>query len=40
MKEKERLSVTSGLTIKKIENWFINERSRKWHLYMQSHMNP
>ena len=40
MKEKERLSVASGLTIKKIENWFINERSRKWHLYMQSHMNP
>ena len=31
--EKERLSYQTGLSIKKVENWFINERSRKWHLY-------
>lgn len=33
MQEKERLSMETGLSLKKIENWFINERSRKWHLY-------
>lgn len=31
--EKERLSIATELSIKKVENWFINERSRKWHLY-------
>lgn len=33
MHEKENLSYQTGLSIKKVENWFINERSRKWHLY-------
>ena len=33
VREKERLSYQTGLSIKKVENWFINERSRKWHLY-------
>ena len=33
LQEKERLSIQTGLSLKKVENWFINERSRKWHLY-------
>ena len=34
--DKEKLSELTGLSIKKVENWFINERSRKWHLYTRS----
>lgn len=34
--DKEKLSELTGLTVKKVENWFINERSRKWHLYSRS----
>lgn len=33
LQEKERLSIQTGLSLKKVENWFINERSRKWKLY-------
>ena len=32
-RDKEHLCTQTGLTIKKVDNWFINERSRKWHLY-------
>ena len=31
--EKLELSKVTGLSVKKVENWFINERSRKWNLY-------
>ena len=31
--EKEQLSLQTGLSLKTVDNWFINERSRKWHLY-------
>ncbi len=34
--DKELLSEKTGLPLKKIENWFINERSRKWHTYSNS----
>lgn len=31
--DKEFLSQKTGLPLKQIDNWFINERSRKWHTY-------
>ena len=31
--EKVELSERTGLTLQKVDNWFINERSRKWQLY-------
>lgn len=34
--DKERLCIQTGLSMKKIDNWFINERSRKWHLYKRN----
>lgn len=34
--DKELLCVQTGLSLKKIDNWFINERSRKWHLYKRN----
>lgn len=34
--DKELLSEKTGLPLKNIENWFINERSRKWHTYSNS----
>ena len=34
--DKERLCMQTGLSMKKIDNWFINERSRKWHLYKRN----
>lgn len=34
--DKERLCILTGLPLKKIDNWFINERSRKWHLYKRN----
>lgn len=34
--DKERLCTQTGLSMKKIDNWFINERSRKWHLYKRN----
>ena len=31
--EKQDLSLRTGLSIQKVDNWFINERSRKWSSY-------
>ena len=31
--EKQELSNRTGLTLQKVDNWFINERSRKWDNY-------
>ena len=31
--EKMELSELTGLTLQKVDNWFINERSRKWQTY-------
>ena len=31
--EKLELSERTGLNLQKVDNWFINERSRKWHSY-------
>ena len=31
--EKQELSSKTGLSLQKVDNWFINERSRKWGSY-------
>lgn len=31
--EKQELSSKTGLSLQKVDNWFINERSRKWGTY-------
>ena len=33
--EKNELSEQTGLSLQKVDNWFINERSRKWQTYRQ-----
>ena len=33
--EKSDLSEQTGLSLQKVDNWFINERSRKWQTYRQ-----
>lgn len=33
--EKMELSELTGLSLQKVDNWFINERSRKWQTYRQ-----